>query len=127
MFGYVTDTLTISNEVADVLVSNVFPVNQYSDGSYPLKTVVAGKLKGVGRGDVVLVGFYGDRNAAEQMRKSFINLAQKSDLTVRTITLKTAGAGTTAVGNGSTDFWENGQKTKDATDTTKKKDNFWNN
>lgn len=127
MFGYITDPLTINNEAADVLVSNVFPVNQYSDGSYPLKTVVAGRLKGVGRGDVVLVGFYGDRNAAEQMRKSFINLAQKSDLAVRTITLKTAGAGTTTAGNGSTDFWENGQKTKNATDTTKKKDNFWNN
>lgn len=127
MFGYVIDPLTISNETADVLVSNVFPVNQYSDGSYPLKTVVANKLKGVGRGDVVLVGFYGDKTAAEQMRNAFINLAQKSELTTRTVMLKTVAANTTSAAGGSTDFWENGQKTKTATDTAKKKTDFWNN
>ncbi|SJZ62940.1 hypothetical protein [Sediminibacterium ginsengisoli] len=127
MFGYIVDQATLNNEAADVTVSNVFPVAQYSDGTYPFKTVVSGKLNGLSKGDVMLVGFYTDKNAAEQMRKSFIGLAQKSELTVKQVTLKPVGSnnGTAAT---PADFWETGkQPVKAATDTTKKKSDFWNN
>lgn len=129
MFGYIIDPAAITNTTTNVLVSNVFPVNQYSDGSYPLKTIVANKLKGLGNGDVVLVGFYTDQNAAQQMRNSFINLASKSELVVNNIVLKTTAGSSSASSGASGDFWETGQKQKAAAADTigKKKDDFWKN
>ncbi|NCI52093.1 hypothetical protein GWC95_19365 [Sediminibacterium roseum] len=129
MFGYVIDPASINNETAGITVSNVFSVTQYSDGTYPLKTSVTGRLKGIAQGDVVLVGFYTDKNAADQMRNSFISLAQKSELSVKQFTLKTlGGSGTGNAAAASGDFWETGKSaTKTAADTTKKKDGFWNN
>ncbi len=127
MFGYIFDKTTIANESANVSVSNVFPVAQYSDGSFPLRTTVSGKLQGIGRGEVVIIGYYTDKKAAEQMHSSFINLAKKSELAVNTVTLKTLSSNTASGSSG--DFWETGAKSKPAaTDTTiKKKNDFWNN
>ena len=127
MFGYIVDPATLYNEAADVTVSNVFSVAQYSDGTYPFKTVVSGKLNGLSRGDVMLVGFYTDKNAAEQMRKSFIGLAQKSELAVKQVTVKPVG-NSNGTATTPADFWETGkQPAKAAVDTTKKKSDFWNN
>jgi hypothetical protein len=127
MFGYVVDPAVINNETANVTVSNVFPVAQYSDGSYPLKTSVSNKLKGIAKGNVVLVGFYSDKNAADQMRNSFIALAQKSELTVNPFTFKTLGGNSAGSVRATGDFWETDAKIKAVADTTKKKNDFWNN
>jgi len=127
MFSYIVDTTILNNAISEVSVSNVFPVAQYSDGSYPLRTVVSDKLKGIAHGEVRLVGFYADKNAAEQMRNSFINLAQKSELGIKQVTVKSTvgnNSGSTATKN---DFWETGKKNNLLTDTTKKKTDFWNN
>lgn len=127
MFGYMIEPATMVNEKADVSVSNVFPVAQYSDGTYPLKTVVSGRLKGMAKGDVMLVGFYSDKNSAEQMRNSFMTLAQKSELTVKAVTLKTTTGNSSGASAVPGDFWETGKKQTPASDTTKKKSDFWNN
>lgn len=127
MFGYVIDPASINNEMANVTVSNVFPIAQYSDGTYPLKTSVSNKLKGIAQGNVVLIGFYGDKNAAEQMRNSFISLAQKSELNVTQFSLKTIGGNRAGTATATGDFWETGGKTKVPADTAKKKTDFWNN
>lgn len=129
MFGYVMDPGTIGSDISEVSVSNVFPVAQYSDGTYPLKTVVANRIKGIAKGDVVLVGFYGDKKAAEQMRTSFLSLAQKSEMSIRQVTLKTTGSSSSGTASSASgDFWETGKKTTPTpADSTKKKSDFWNN
>ena len=128
VFAYINDKASFNNDGALVSVSNVFPVQQYSDGTYPYKTTVLNKLKGYAPGEVTLVGYYGDKTRAEEMRNSFINLAAKSELAVKPFNVKST-AGSSAPGSKSTsgDFWETGKKTEpDATKTVKKSD-FWNN
>jgi hypothetical protein len=129
MFGYIIDKTTITNETAIVSVSNVFPVAQYSDGTFPLRTTVSNKLQGIGKGDVIMVGYYTDKKAAEQMRNSFVSLAQKSELAVNNVVLKTLSGSTGTAAGSSGDFWESGQKPKAAAADTavKKKDSFWSN
>jgi hypothetical protein len=127
LFGYIVDKSLLNSEKAEVTLSNIFPIVQYSDGTFPLKTVVANKLKGLGRGDIVLVGFYADKISADQMRTAFIRMAQQSELGVRTIALKSVGSSNASATSLSQDFWENGKKERQVTDSTKKKDSFWNN
>ncbi|MDX5437603.1 MAG: hypothetical protein LPK03_10435, partial [Pontibacter sp.] len=122
LFAYITDKNSFGNEHASVAISNVFPVQRYSDGTYPYKTTVVNKLQGFGAGNLTLVGYYTDRQKAEEMRTSFLNLAQKSNLRVQPITYtpaKTSASQSQTKG----DFWENGQQTN----PTQKKDDFWNN
>lgn len=127
LFGYIVDKTSLTNRYATVSVSNVFPVAQYSDGTFPLKTIVANKLRGLGTGEIVLVGFYGDKNAAEKMRNAFLNMAARSELGVRAVTVKSTGPASGKASSAAGDFWENGTGTKPATDSTKKTDSFWNN
>lgn len=132
VFAYINDMATINNEQALVSLSNVFPVQQYSDGTYPYKTTVLSKLKGYAQGEITLVGYYGDKARAEEMRNAFINLATKSELTVKPFTVKTVPGSTSLGSKGVTgDFWETGKKpvTKPNGNkgAEKKKDTFWDN
>lgn len=126
MFGYITDKSTFQNETGSVAISNVFPVAQYSDGTFPFKTTVANKLKGYAPGDVVLIGYYADKDSAEQMRNSFINLAAKSELTVKQFVIKTLPSGNATPG-ANNDFWETGKKAGTTVPKPDKKADFWNN
>jgi hypothetical protein len=132
VFAYVNDKATFNNEQALVSLSNVFPVQQYSDGTYPYKTTILNKLKGFAPGEITLVGYYGDKARAEEMRNAFINLAAKSELAVRPFTVKTVPGSTSTGSKGSTgDFWETGKKAttkpNDTLRAEKKKDTFWDN
>ena len=133
IFAYITNKAAFNNDKATVSVSNVFPVEQYSDGTYPYKTTVLSKLKGYAPGEVTLVGYYTGKEMAEQMRTSFINLASKSNLAVKAFGVK--GTGTSSV-TGTiaqpADFWETGKKAtvgdkSAAPASTEKKSDFWNN
>ncbi|HEY0667647.1 MAG TPA: hypothetical protein VGD22_05695 [Sphingobacteriaceae bacterium] len=128
VFAYVNDKATIYNQQALVSVSNVFPVQQYADGTYPFKTTVLNKLKGYAPGEITLVGYYGDKERAEEMRNAFINLAAKSELTVKPFTVKTVPGSTSPGVKGTTgDFWETGKKAVSDTTKAEKKADFWNN
>jgi hypothetical protein len=132
VFAYVNDKATFNNEQALVSLSNVFPVQQYSDGTYPYKTTILNKLKGYAPGEITLVGYYGDKARAEEMRNAFINLAAKSEMAVRPFTVKTVPGSTWTSSKGSTgDFWETGKKAttkpNDTLRAEKKKDTFWDN
>ncbi len=127
MFAYITDKASFNNDQATVSVSSVFPVAQYSDGTFPYKTTVAGKLRGYAPGEVVLVGYYGDKTRAEEMRNSFLNLAAKSELGVKTFALKSVSTGSSGKSAVPGDFWETGKKTPASTPATEKKSDFWNN
>lgn len=131
VFAYVNDKATFSNEQALVSLSNVFPVQQYSDGTYPYKTTILNKLKGYAPGEITLVGYYGDKTRAEEMRNAFINLAAKSELAVKPFTVKTLPGSTSTGSKGSTgDFWETGKKEQGSPPKDKKpvkSDDYWNN
>ncbi|HEY1008890.1 MAG TPA: hypothetical protein VGE58_02200 [Daejeonella sp.] len=129
IFAYITDKAAFNNEQAAISVSNVFPVQKYSDGTYPYKTTILNKLKGYAPGEVTIVGYYADRSIAEQMRNSFVNLASKSNLTVKGFAVKN-GSASTSTGTLAKpgDFWENGTKAAPAPeDKAGKKTDFWNN
>jgi hypothetical protein len=128
MFAYITDLSAFDKEKSAVAVSNVFSVQQYSDGTFPYKTSVVSKLKGYAPGEVMLVGYYGEKDKADQMRKTFVTLAGQSELSVKTFAIKAPPGTSTASSGANGDFWETGGK-KNAADekkTTKKSD-FWNN
>lgn len=127
MFAYVTDMAAFDKEQSVVAVSNVFPVQQYSDGTFPYKTSVISKLKGYAPGEVMLVGYYGEKDKAEQMRKAFVNLAAQSELTVKTFALKAPPGSSSVVSGASGDFWETGKKDSTGAKKTAVKTDFWNN
>lgn len=127
MFAYVTEMASFDKEQSVVAVSNVFPVQQYSDGTFPYKTSVISKLKGYAPGDVMLVGYYGEKDKAEQMRKTFVNLAAQSELAVKTFAMKTPPGTTALVSGAGGDFWETGKKDSTGTKKAATKNDFWNN
>lgn len=127
MFAYITDKASLVNKQANVSVSNVFPVAQYSDGTFPYKTTIASKLKGFAPGDITLVGYYGDKARAEQMRNAFVNMATKSELSVNAFALKSPQTSGQSKAAATGDFWETGKKANGDTPVTEKKSNFWNN
>lgn len=127
MFAYVTDMAAFDKEQSIVTVSNVFAVQQYSDGTFPYKTSVISKLKGYAPGEVMLVGYYGEKDKAEQMRNAFVNLAAQSEFTVKKFAIK-APPGTNTIASGTSgDFWETGKKNPAGEKKTDKKTDFWNN
>lgn len=109
MFTYIIDLNTLEAEILDVSVSNVFTVRQYSDGTFPYKTSLKSKLSGYAKGDIIMVGFYLDKQNAEQMQKTFINLAKKSNYNVKTILIKEANKeeGSPAAKTSENNFWDN--------------------
>lgn len=127
MFAYITDKESFGNEHAGVAVSNVFPIKRYSDGTYPYKSSILNKIKNNGAGQVTLVGYYTDKRKAEELRNSFMGLAQRSSLSVQQFTVKTSSTTTSTAAN-SDDFWETGGS---STPVKEKKptadDDFWNN
>lgn len=154
-FSYVCDKDKVGADYAVIAVSNVFPIARYGDGTWPFKTSVVGDIKKTGAtGTVTLVGYYADKNMADQMRTSFLNLAEKCKLGTKDIAYKgkkssggggdfwgnSTGKKAVAAGSDSTvivpavkkadDFWQTGGAKKEKTDSTKKavkKDDFWNN
>lgn len=122
LFAYITDKATFDQEQSSVTVIDVFPVQKYSDGSYPYKTTLSNKLSGYAKGDITIVGYYTDKSKAIEMYKSFVNLAQKSKMKVQTVTYKASGTDSTK--QKGKDFWghdkENTEEKKEG-----KSDDFW--
>ncbi|MDI6033222.1 hypothetical protein QLS91_09070 [Flavobacterium sp. LB2P84] len=131
MFAYIFDKNQIAQEFANVSVSNVFTIARYSDGTFPYKTSILDKLKGLGHGEIVMVGYYTDELTAKKMHASFTNLAQKNAITVTPFTVKSsADSNETKAKPTTDDFWENGKKPeKQKTEKQKpeKKTDFWDN
>ncbi|MFZ2783239.1 MAG: hypothetical protein WAZ36_02495 [Sediminibacterium sp.] len=128
MFAYITDITIFDKEQSVVSVSNVFLVQQYSDGTFPYKTSVLSKLRGYAPGEVIIVGYYAEKDKAEQMRNAFVNLAAKSELSVKAFTIKApSSTATTATPGEGVDFWETGKKDSTIGKGANKKPDFWNN
>lgn len=125
MFAYITDKSTFEDEKAQVWLSEVFPVLKFSDQSFPFRNTLINRLKGFGKGEVTLVGFYTEEKAALDMHQSFAKLAPVSEFTVlpfKTGIKKTKGT----TNNSTTDFWENKKSASNPKATTVSQSNFWN-
>ena len=123
----------------NLYVSNVFPVAQYNDGTWPFKASLVTDIKKKTKAqDVVLMGYYTDKGMAEKMLSSLIGLSAKAQLKKLDISYTRSGAQAGAIAS-SDDFWETGKtdkaskassETKSNTKSApvkKKEDDFWNN
>ena len=122
------------NNGTQVYVSEVFPIARYSDGAYPFKNTVTGEIsKAGGVGAVTLVGWFYNREDAEQAHDRFVQTAHEGEMTIKNINYK--GKPKTA-GNTQQDgdFWGTSPAKTNAPATTntptqksgtKKKDDFW--
>ncbi len=126
LFAYIVDEAAFPNQNASITVSNVFTVYKYDDGTYPYATTVSNKLKGFGTGKVVLVGYFVQKDQAEKMHSTFINIAKKSDLAVNNFKFgveESSGTSKKATG----DFWETGKTNNKEKKSTNKSTSFWDN
>ena len=123
----------------NLYISNVFPVTQYNDRTWPFKASLVTDIKKKTKAqDVVLMGYYTDKGMAEKMRSSLVSLSAKAQLKKLDISYTRSGAQAGAIAS-SDDFWETGKTDKaskassetksntKATSTKKKEDDFWNN
>lgn len=131
-FSYTFNNDHISHSAPLVTVSNVFPIAQYGDGTWPFKTGVVSDVKKTGaQGAVTLVGYYASKDMADQMRSSFLSLAKKCQMSIKDISYK----GKKASGTAGADFWGNaaGSKSRSGADSASGKqstakaaqDDFW--
>lgn len=129
----------MNETLPNLYVSNIFPVAQYNDGTWPFKnSLVTDVKKKTKAQDVILMGYYTDKSMAEKMRNSLVSLSAKAQLNKLDITYTRSGAQAGAIAS-SDDFWETGNTTtgakasseiKSNTKTApvkKKEDDFWNN
>lgn len=126
LFAYITDEKSFQNEKSEVAISNVFTVTKYSDGTFPYKTTVLNKLKGLGNGDVTIVGYYTDENTAKKMHRTFVEFAVKTNMNVNNFTVKNEETVSAAKNETSQDFWESGNKEQSKKEKEQKKSDFWN-
>lgn len=126
-FVYSFNTADKDETKPNIYISNVFPVAKYTDGTWPFKnTLVADIKKKTNRQDIVLMGYYTQKESAEQMRNSLISLSPKAQL--NTIAMEYKGTSADAGKNSkNTDFWESGKTDKPIKGAAKKADDFWNN
>lgn len=128
-FSYTFERNTIGAANPSINVTNVFPIMQYGDGTWPFKSTIVSELRKLGgAGTITLMGYYGTRELAQQMQTSFLQMAGKCGFIVKNTHYK--GKKTSGATSNGDDFWETGKK-KDATTEEKKpavkKDDFWNN
>ncbi len=138
-FAYYTTTSSLESNNPEVNISNVFTVNKYSDGSWPLLPRLTEKVANNTKISAVqLCGYYANRLQAETGRNNLINQARSVGINATGIQYVDKGATASNKGNsGSSDFWETGYKKQNipATNSNPVKDekpakpalDFWDN
>lgn len=104
-FAYTFDSEDISSIYPSISVTNVFPIAQYSDGTWPFLATILAELEKAGDGNpLTLVGYYSTEEMAIQMSESFVRLAGISDLSVSNFEYNGKPLKSGASNNGA-DFW----------------------
>jgi hypothetical protein len=137
-FAYFTTNTSLESNNPEISITNVFTVNRYSDGSWPLlskltdRVTYATKISGI-----QIAGYYTNRLDAETSRSNLVTQAKVAS--IRTIGIQySEQAITTNTNSGSSDFWETNhnkkQNSSDSNTNTSTKDNntkpildFWDN
>ncbi len=110
-FSYVFDKNKIAEGKPLISVSNVFSISRYGDGTWPFKATLQNDIKKLeANGAVTLIGYYASKDAADNMQKSFIDMAGQSGFMVKNIAYKgKKSSGSSSPGN---DFWGNSNNQK---------------
>jgi len=127
-FSYSFDPATISNETPQILLTNVFPIDRYSDQTWPFKNSITKELsKAATNENITLMGYYTSKVLAEQMRNSFITIAGKCEMKTIAFTYKGKQTSKTDSNN---DFWVNNKQENNNEKSTKQKEesfDYWGN
>lgn len=128
-FSYITEKSKIEEPIPSIVVTSIFPVEKFEDGTFPYKSTILNKLNGLAPGNISIVGHFDNPERAEEIRKLFVRLSESSQFNVRQVQLKTnIKPATGSPVRSSADFWENGKKPDSTLDKKKiKKDSFWEN
>lgn len=126
-FAYYSNQSNIGADNPEIYITNVFPVTQYSDGTWPFKNALINEIKTKTKApQITLMGYYTQKDLADKMRQSLINLSGKAEMKVIAMEYKGKAVDKNSKSS-SGDFWETG-KTETKKETSKtKSDDFWNN
>ena len=81
-FSYTFDERQLAQPNPSLVVSNTFPVQRRGDGTWPYKNPMNGDLQKLSAGKNTLMGFHATRELADSVRNSFLNLANRSAVSV---------------------------------------------
>ena len=136
-FIYYYDSTALREENTNVIVSKVFKVNQYNDGTYIFKSQLIKKIQSQFNHNFVLVGYFIDSMKADLAQQGFVSSCKQTNCSIiQEVTIKMKNSGGSS---NTTDFWEipipnNSNTIK--TDSSKSKvnenkqqplDDFWKN
>lgn len=125
VFAYNTNKVDWDkNQNVAMNISNVIPVYRYKDGTYPYTSNVKRTFENAGLSNPVLMGYFTNKNEAENYRNSLLEIAPNAKFAVKEVEVKVKEQKTNNTTNTSeTDFW--GTPIKDKKIETKKEDDFW--
>lgn len=117
------------NQNVALKVSNVIPVYQYSDGTYPYTSNVKNTFENAGINNPVVIGYFTQKNEAEKYRNSLLEVAPNAKFAITEIAVKVKEKQLDSISNSDVDFWGMGvkdNKTDNKKTEKKKEDDFWN-
>jgi len=82
LFAYWMDTTQFSQPAPVVRVTNVFPVGQRSDGTWPFKSSLSQDLTKLVPQPATMFGYFASRDKAVEWHEAFKRLASKSEMKV---------------------------------------------
>ncbi|MES2650990.1 MAG: hypothetical protein V4663_04585 [Bacteroidota bacterium] len=127
-FFYAYDPARLSYEAPTLYVSNVFPISQYSDGTWPFKANILSEITGISPYEERLNGYYMSEEEGKALMTGMVDIFKQTGGNVESVAYK--GKSATSSGKSSEDFWGKEKKATKPTDvktTPVKKENFWNN
>jgi hypothetical protein len=86
MFAYVIDSTRIQDEFPSVKITNIFPIAQYRDESWPLKKGIRSELQVLMKQpNFVLFGYFTTEEKAKELYDTFLRIAKSADMQVVSI------------------------------------------
>jgi len=136
-FTFSYQVATLVDDAPVIYISNVFSVAKYGDGSWPFKASLMENIAKTNKGlDLVLSGYYLNKNEAEQQQQTLMSGAYAYGFAVNNINYVSRKSSTTT--NGNIDYWGNLVKSNEQVPNTdslnkqnpikpKAKVDFWGN
>jgi len=114
------------NQSVAMSISNVIPIYRYSDGTYPYTSNVKRTFENAGINNPVLMGYFTNKNEAENYRNSLLDVAPNAKFAVKEVEVKVKEQKSTTTTNTSeTDFWGTKNETKKQDNTQNTETDFW--
>lgn len=124
VFAYKFDrTNWQKNEYVPLSVSNVIPVYQQSDGTYPYVSNVKRTFEGAGISTPVMVGYFTDKKLADKYQQSLIGTASDAKFNLNMVNVKVKEQSVSEK-TSNIDFWGENKKGGKSETAVSEKD-FW--